>query len=451
MDPHGSIVVMGEAYLDLRAESHFRPGISKPGSRLDLGAGGNAYWAALALRRADVPVRFALTAGTTELSRLLVARIQTTGAEVQVCWRAEAAPAWRSTHLDAQGRPQSQVTSDPDRRPWPAAWCEQVVTSCSGVVLDSTLPPSALRHVSRLSRARECPVWAIIRPQPGCLRRLATIPFHGVLFHSVAAQYRRLVQAWARRQPFPVALLPSHPGEAGWAQEPHRPACPLPPPAAILDSRQAAMSAAHCLLPQLAVSVDAWGEPLREAWTELLEKGEEAWIRDRSPSLDQYLDHLREDARRDALTGLWSRGAGERELARLLGAGPAPMALILLDVDRFKQVNDGFGHATGDRILQEIATLLQNGFRQGQPVIRWGGEEFLCALPGADAVAAGLAAERLRKLVARTIRRPDGQPVTISGGIAGIRPGETLAGAVARADQTLYRAKATGRNRIERE
>lgn len=160
---------------------------------------------------------------------------------------------------------------------------------------------------------------------------------------------------------------------------------------------------------------------------------------------------LVEQATTDHLTGLLNRrGAAEaldRELARARRTG-APLAFLLADVDHFKQVNDRFGHAMGDRVLAAVAQQVSPVIRAYDLAIRWGGEEILVILPSANKAAAAGVAERLRERVAG-LRLHDLPPVTISIGVDELLPGETTATeAIARADAVMYQAKAAGRNRV---
>ena len=155
----------------------------------------------------------------------------------------------------------------------------------------------------------------------------------------------------------------------------------------------------------------------------------------------------------DALTGLYNRGAfmdlAERELARARRS-MAPVAVLMLDLDNFKRVNDDFGHQAGDRVLKEFSALAGRCLRAGDLLGRYGGEEFCAVLPGATPGQALAIAERIRLA---TAERPIGRlprPTTISVGIANGAAGVAmpLDAAIARADKALYRAKNEGRNRV---
>jgi diguanylate cyclase (GGDEF)-like protein len=159
---------------------------------------------------------------------------------------------------------------------------------------------------------------------------------------------------------------------------------------------------------------------------------------------------LREQALRDPLTGLYNRRAlvqrFEQELQHQRATGQS-LTLVLIDVDHFKQINDSFGHATGDAVLRAIAGTLRDGVRTSDAVFRVGGEEFALLLPNADALQATLRVQGLRQGL-QTLALPlVDQSVTFSAGIAACRPGDdTLDSLLRQADEALYQAKAGGRN-----
>ena len=156
---------------------------------------------------------------------------------------------------------------------------------------------------------------------------------------------------------------------------------------------------------------------------------------------------LQRAAYHDALTGLLNRHAIElidRRVYRTSLFEPAS-SLLLLDLDRFKRINDEHGHATGDQALQAVARTLQDALRRGDEVVRWGGEEFLVCLPQTPLADARVVAEKLRRSVAG-LARP--VPLTVSIGVCEIPCLQHLADAVALADQALLRAKADGRDQV---
>lgn len=179
-----------------------------------------------------------------------------------------------------------------------------------------------------------------------------------------------------------------------------------------------------------------------------------AWAATSQLSLLLDLLRARNDAAHDGLTGLANRrNAMSRLDADIANAHRHrhPLCVLALDLDHFKRVNDEHGHAAGDRVLVEFAAVLRDNLRRGDLGARIGGEEFIAVLPQTDAAAAGHVAERIRAQCA-ALRVPceDGDPIrfTISVGLARLAPAEDTSRLLARADQALYRAKNTGRNRV---
>lgn len=166
-----------------------------------------------------------------------------------------------------------------------------------------------------------------------------------------------------------------------------------------------------------------------------------------------YHEELYRRRTRDALTGAHNRGYFQEQLAREWTAARrgGPLALLLLDVDHFKQVNDTHGHAAGDAVLRALPARVEPLLRPGDTFARYGGEEFALLLPDCEATRARGVAEGIRRAVAGEPVRVGASsiPVTVSVGVAVKDP--TFATAeelVARADGHLYAAKRGGRNRV---
>ncbi|CCO08185.1 GGDEF domain-containing protein [Desulforamulus hydrothermalis] len=125
------------------------------------------------------------------------------------------------------------------------------------------------------------------------------------------------------------------------------------------------------------------------------------------------------------------------------------LALVMLDLDHFKKINDEFGHPAGDQVLVRVASVMKAHLRQGDSVARYGGEEFVLVLPGASRQVALEVAERIRAAVAN-LNWQDGWQVTVSAGVAAYpEDGRDLPELLKKADLALYRAKARGRNRVQ--
>jgi diguanylate cyclase (GGDEF)-like protein len=158
---------------------------------------------------------------------------------------------------------------------------------------------------------------------------------------------------------------------------------------------------------------------------------------------------LERQASEDVLTGLPNRRSIEQRLPEL-ALQNARLWVALADVDLFKGVNDRFGHLIGDEVLRRVATLFREHAGDGDLVARFGGEEFLMALSGLGAAEARARCERLREQVAAYPWEEvaPGLAVTMSVGLAAVRPGRTVAEAMCGADENLYAAKRGGRNRV---
>ncbi|MCC7535510.1 MAG: diguanylate cyclase [Deltaproteobacteria bacterium] len=186
-----------------------------------------------------------------------------------------------------------------------------------------------------------------------------------------------------------------------------------------------------------------------QAYTSDLERA----VADRTAALSEANRRLAQLATTDPLTGLANRRAFDERASRdleLARRRDRAFAVVVLDVDRFKSINDRFGHPAGDVVLKEISTALAEGARGTDIIARVGGEEFAVAMPDTPAHEAAHAAERMRDTIERTVRAgasPSLHVVTASFGVAAYPDhGETLSDLVAAADRALYTAKQSGRN-----
>lgn len=176
-------------------------------------------------------------------------------------------------------------------------------------------------------------------------------------------------------------------------------------------------------------------------------------LADNNQKLSETLREVERLASTDRLTGLWNRLHVERVAAAEMERATRyrhSTSLLLFDIDHFKRVNDRFGHRAGDETLVGLASVMRRRLRDSDLAARWGGEEFLVLMPNTGLADATLAADKLRRQVAAELATPDGQPVTISIGVAEWRgDGESLDAWIVRADRVLYLAKENGRNRVE--
>jgi diguanylate cyclase (GGDEF)-like protein len=181
----------------------------------------------------------------------------------------------------------------------------------------------------------------------------------------------------------------------------------------------------------------------------------EKLVRDRTRALERTNAELKDLATRDSLTGLLNHKATFEQLEQLRRTAyryREPLAVVMADIDHFKEINDRFGHLVGDRVLVTVAHLLLQGVRASDVCGRYGGEEFLLVLPKANADTAFELAERLR-LQLGSINLPElgRTKVTASFGVAEVDPLAESSSAdaiIRRADEALYAAKNNGRNQV---
>ncbi|MEQ8633436.1 diguanylate cyclase [Gimesia maris] len=179
-------------------------------------------------------------------------------------------------------------------------------------------------------------------------------------------------------------------------------------------------------------------------------------FRDLSRSLKRPKEYndLKLAASLDALTSVANRGELETQLAIMLSRiqkeeNPEPLSLIFIDADHFKNINDSYGHSTGDEVLVELARLFQHETYSGELVGRYGGEEFVILCPETALEHAVKKAERLRLAVSNLkMENQSNIRVTASFGVSQYEPGDSLESLFHRADSALYQAKETGRNKV---
>ena len=169
---------------------------------------------------------------------------------------------------------------------------------------------------------------------------------------------------------------------------------------------------------------------------------------------EKLVENYRELANHDELTGLYNRRKfieeAERELQKA-ARYDRNIAVLILEIDNFKVINDTFGHHAGDAVIKDIAAVMRENFREVDLFARYGGEEFIALLPESKLADAAALAERVRVSINQRIVHVGGDKMVYSAsfGIAQARPEEQLTHLIARADTALYAAKNAGKNRVE--
>lgn len=167
----------------------------------------------------------------------------------------------------------------------------------------------------------------------------------------------------------------------------------------------------------------------------------------RNENQRERLEHL---ATIDPLTGVKNRRSMDEELAMAAASAARTgisYALVLLDIDHFKKVNDEHGHSVGDEVLTEMVALIEQNVRKSDQLFRFGGEEFVLLMNGVDETGLRAVMHNLQHIMHKFLKHPGGK-VTASFGVALLKNGETPDDWLARADEALYKAKASGRDQI---
>lgn len=185
--------------------------------------------------------------------------------------------------------------------------------------------------------------------------------------------------------------------------------------------------------------------PEARAYVEGLQ-AEIAALNDRLTEQNRRIRELRHDVVRDPLTGLLNRRGFERVVVRTLDfvrRYGSEVALVFIDMDEFKRVNDTFGHAAGDRVLAETAALIRHTLRSSDVIGRIGGDEFVALLWKADVDVARRTARRVAEVLAGATIDHEGNAITVTAsvGVTMLAAGDDVAGVLDRADQDMYRAK----------
>lgn len=200
------------------------------------------------------------------------------------------------------------------------------------------------------------------------------------------------------------------------------------------------------------IAVDAFATPVVDAAGTVV--GLTLLLHDVSSeiSLEERCQSLHDKATKDAMTGAANRAEMDRVLAEFVAAHretKRPCSLIMTDIDRFKSINDTYGHQAGDQVIQSIAQMMKNFSRNGDLVARYGGEEFALLCADCDNATAAQRAEEVRIAFSLVRHASLGDRcVTASFGVTEIQPGDTPETLIRRSDRALFQAKESGRNRV---
>lgn len=458
-----ALVAIGAARLDVIA----RPAYGAAGRRgmgdARVEAGGTACncainWAATG-RRARLVSAF----GDGPLAAALRAHVDRHGVDAFALPSDGAPVGVYSAHIDGSGRVLSALESHPlPQGAMDASVLARALKGCSVAVLDCNLHPDSVAQAARAAKASGCSVWldSVSWRSAPVFTRCAAAPIDGVCVSRMEAEE---ILGGAEAEGLPLfdlaALLASRLGiDALMIDTPPFGAAFAQADGGGSDvswddgSLQAdTVGARDALLAEFSASLAEGlspGEALRRAASQAaIVMASRSGNLGEAAVLEGALSSLERQAHHDPLTGLLNRAGLFSKLSQGR-RGADRMGFALVDVDRFKSINDELGHGAGDDALRAVAAAVASALRDGDLACRWGGEEILAVVRASTPAEVAAAAERVRVAVESATILPE-RRVTVSVGSALALQGEAPADTVARADSALYRAKEGGRNRVE--
>mgnify|MGYP001579189465 CR=1 FL=1 len=460
MTPH-RILVVGSAHLDIMAKASHPDAVIDRIGNVSIEVGGTGCNIAVNLAHMDCHPYFVSAMNRSAYTEIVKSFLKDNKVEMHIREDAALPVAAFSAHIDYQGELLSAITAAPvETYEFSQGFFSDIIKKgMAAMVLECNLSAATLNAAVSAANGLGVPVYIAAVSEPKSLR-LADIhgDFAVCFINRNEIRYlkeHRLKEAvdFEDMSALLGASMVITCGEAGAILVDGNQSYAINPPAIdpsggnLLGMGDMFMSAT---IKYHLVNGQSLHQAARNAvvFTRELAKRGNCNL-GRGAAVESLIAAYNQNANTDALTGIGNRRATEAALEEATQESlltNLPMSVILLDLDRFKMINDEYGHATGDKVLSEVADVIFRNSRGTDAVGRWGGEEFVVVMPNASLEDAVEVAERIRHSVA-TMRKPTVR-TTLSAGVSVARPGEPFKDVMMRADLALYRAKATGRNRI---
>lgn len=456
----GFFFVAGSAHLDLLARVTGRTNVVDRIGDVSVEVGGSAANVALNLAHFGHPVRLLTAMNRSPFSSVVLSYLQDNNVEPYVVFDDDLPIGAFSAHIDLNGEMVSAITSTPvDRVVFEENYLMACLKGARAAVVDCNLSAATLDLLADLCVRLKIPCFCSAVSEPKILRIAdVTHSFAGIFLNRREAHFFK-EQRMANCDGYED--MASHLGttfyvtrdESGVAITDGAGTLSVDAPSLQeasgnkLGLGDAFMSAVvHEIVTTSVSPAEASKRAL--AYVRTLADKNNCNI-GKEGSVLSILESRDRDAHYDSLTGVFNRRASELALMRAAtdaSQSHAALAVILIDIDHFKTINDQYGHAKGDAVLAQVSDVIQKTMRDMDSVGRWGGEEFLCILPGSSIDVARKVSERICVSVRRNITVP--RTLTVSCGVAAHRMNEAFSDVVERADRALYKAKELGRNRV---
>lgn len=441
-------LVAGSAHLDILARPHTESSHKDRIGEVSIEVGGTACNVAFCLRKIGADVRLLTAWSDASTSKLMAGHIVASGVDLIADEIPGMPLAAFVAQLTADGDLDSAVSAMPvETHHFDRARIEQAIDGVDCVIIEANLRASTMHEIALAARRAGVPVYALAVSEDKADRILPSGQILSGVFMN-QAECERLMRSLAVTTPSEVAEAINTPlfvtsGTQGSSVFlPEGEVVVIKAPSLGEVTNVLGVGDAFCA-GMISEMVGKGADYLTAAnfahglVSEIARQG--SCNPYSMNALNNMVGDLWEKARMDKLTGLFRRGAFEMEFDRMSNG---LNTVILIDCDNFKQVNDLMGHAAGDTVLQQVARIITESTRSVDVACRWGGDEFAILLPRTDSTDAKIVAERLRSRVLNA----DLHGVTLSLGFTAVAPGESLATAVARADQAMYGAKQAGKN-----
>lgn len=456
-----TLLVVGSVHLDILAQARVRDDVIDRRGDVQINVGGTAANIAINIAHEGVPVRLLTAMNGSAYSAIMADNLSKEGVEPLIDYHRHLPTAAFVAHMDTAGEMTAAVSSMPIEEV--TFQDQRVVAAMSGVravMLDCNLSTETLNRLVTLANDRDIPVYVCAVSEEKSLRvGDITGRLKGVFLNAKEFRFFCDNVLGGLRPPAAVAkalraaVIVTQGAAGSVVAKPGGDVCRIAP--ANLGEGGSRLGMGDALAAGTVLMHEMHGLEIVEAATQALRLvevvgGQEHCHPGTSRAFEQALEHVQHRAAHDAMTGALNRHNTEMVLGRVLegrrrGDSEA-VAVLLLDIDHFKSVNDTYGHGVGDVVIKAVASAAQSCLRETDRLGRWGGEEFLIVLPDTGMAAAKVVAERIRATVEQTIHEP--RQITISVGAAEFVHGWDAHALVEAADAALYEAKRGGRNRV---
>lgn len=449
-------LVAGSAHLDILAQPTSESAHKDRIGNITFAVGGTACNMAMCMRSAGLSVRMLTAWGLAPITKLIEGHITGSGIELLVDVVTDMPVAAFVAQLTLEGDMQSAISSTPvETHIFSDAKIEDALCDIGYVILEANLHPGSISAIARLAHARQIPVFALGVSEDKVERILIAANFlAGVFVNNVECE--RLMHKLGAVDHSEVAEFLGAPllvtrGDRGAAVYfPGGKKIRILP--IKLKSIRNTLGVGDAFSAGVIDGMMRYGLDFTKSAEYAYKFVEEIANSDACNiyslnALNNLVGNLYEISARDKLTGLYTRRFFEEEYPRYSNG---TNTLIIIDCDRFKNVNDTMGHDVGDMVLRQVSLIIKECTRSTDVTCRWGGDEFIVLLPRSSMECglddAKVVAERMRMHVAMAGAELHG--VTLSIGVSMVMPGEKLSDAFLRADAAMYEAKRNGRNAV---